>query len=70
VFEEPGSGFGADGGFEFGLQRVLKSVEMYIYGVVAEREGEGREGGGWGEGEGGARLSGNGAGPFRVRTCV
>ncbi|MER7466249.1 TetR/AcrR family transcriptional regulator [Streptomyces sp. NPDC097981] len=30
VFEEPGAGLGADGGFEFGLQRVLDGIEQYV----------------------------------------
>ncbi|MGP4001280.1 TetR/AcrR family transcriptional regulator [Streptomyces sp. 8N706] len=30
VFEEPGEGLGPDGGFEFGLQRVLDGIEQYI----------------------------------------
>ncbi|MEV7438331.1 TetR/AcrR family transcriptional regulator [Streptomyces griseoviridis] len=30
VFEEPGEGLGPDGGFEFGLQRVLDGIEQRI----------------------------------------
>ncbi|MFE1956118.1 TetR/AcrR family transcriptional regulator [Streptomyces sp. NPDC059524] len=37
VFEEPGSGFGDDGGFEFGLHRVLDGIATY----VAERAAAG-----------------------------
>ncbi|MFE5515556.1 TetR/AcrR family transcriptional regulator [Streptomyces sp. NPDC056529] len=46
VFEEPGSGFGADGGFEFGLQRVLDGVERYVDRCAADRAEGGREEGG------------------------
>jgi AcrR family transcriptional regulator len=37
VFEEPGSGFGADGGFAFGLQRVLDGIQTYVEGRPAAR---------------------------------
>ncbi|MFE7777894.1 TetR/AcrR family transcriptional regulator [Streptomyces sp. NPDC057445] len=39
VFDEPGSGFGPDGGFEFGLQRVLDGIERYIDERTAARDG-------------------------------
>lgn len=37
VFEEPGAGFGHDGGFDFGLQRVLDGIAAHI----AEHAGAG-----------------------------
>ncbi|MEU4035506.1 TetR/AcrR family transcriptional regulator [Streptomyces collinus] len=35
VFEEPGEGLGPDGGFEYGLQRVLDGIEQRIEGRSA-----------------------------------
>ncbi|WP_344391206.1 TetR/AcrR family transcriptional regulator [Streptomyces vastus] len=37
VFEEPGEGLGSDGGFEYGLQRVLDGIEERIARRAAER---------------------------------
>lgn len=40
VFEEPDGGFGADGGFEFGLQRLLDGIEGYVDSRPARPEAD------------------------------